>query len=74
MNTEHTPGMTSADALARAFDWAEGKLSHWNEMLTAEASFDHRPQTLAAIAQADAFEAMKWAAIAQALLAGEAQR
>lgn len=66
--------MTAADALANALDWAEGRRSWWNEMLTAEASLDHRPQTLAAIAQADASEVVKWAALAQALLAGEVER
>jgi hypothetical protein len=59
--------MTSQEAMMLALDWAEGRRSHWNEMLTAEASFDHRPQTLAAIAQADAAEVVKWTAIATAL-------
>lgn len=57
-----------------ALDWAEGRKSHWNAMLTAEASLEHRPQTLVAVAQADAAEAQKWCAVAQALAAMEARR
>lgn len=59
--------MTADKAFSTALDWAEGRKSHWNEMLSAEASFDQRPQTLAAIVQADAAEVVKWTAIAAVL-------
>ncbi len=59
--------MTHDEALALALDWAEGRKSHWNEMLTAEVDFSRRPQTLAAISQADAYEVVRWSALASAL-------
>ena len=62
---------TSDEAMALAFDWAEGRRSHWNEMLAVEASFESRPQTLAAVAQADAAEVVKWTSISSALAARE---
>lgn len=61
------PEATFAGALAKALDWTEGRLSHINEFMGAEASPEQRPQTLAACAAADSASAQAWAAIAQAL-------
>jgi hypothetical protein len=59
--------MTREEAMQNALDWAEGRKSHWNEFITAEATTESRPQTLAALAQADAAEVVKWTAIAAVL-------
>jgi hypothetical protein len=63
--------MTSTDAKKLMLDWAEGRLSHWNEY----ATYRHDPQLLLLItaecARADAAEVQKWAAVFQALLAYE---
>lgn len=55
------------EALARAGDWAEGRLSHTNVLQDAERSPDERVATLAMIAFADAQEVVKWSALAMAL-------
>ncbi len=57
-------------AIARALDWAEGRLSHNNALLTAERDHEQRVVTLALIEFADAQEVVKWSAIAAALAAG----
>lgn len=59
--------MTSEEAMALALDWAEGRRSHMNVFMDAEASTEMRPQTLAAVAQADAAEVVKWCSLANAL-------
>lgn len=64
--------MTREEALGLALEWAEGRRSHLNEFMSAEPAHElggplNRPQTLALVAQADAAEAMKWAAVAQAI-------
>ena len=59
--------MTKSEALSLALDWAEGRRSHLNEMITAESRFDHRPSTLASCAAADAAEVVKWTALAAVL-------
>lgn len=61
------PPLRHEEALARAADWAEGRLSHNNALLTAERSPDDRVATLALIAFADAQEVVKWSALAMAL-------
>lgn len=66
--------MTSAEALKNALDWAEGRRSHWNMMMSVEGrssdlglSEDERQKTIAWTAQADAQEVVKWSALAVAL-------
>lgn len=59
--------MNAQEARDLALDYAEGRRSNQNLMLEVEASVEHRPQTLVAVAQADAAEVVKWAAIAQML-------
>lgn len=59
--------MTYDEAMQNALDWAEGRRSHINEFLTVEPGPESRPQTLAALAQADAAEVVKWTAIARVL-------
>lgn len=60
-------GLTAGAALENAIEWATGRRSHLNVMMEVEGLVEHRPQTLAACAQADAAEVVKWAALAQAL-------
>lgn len=64
---EEAEGVTYAEAMQNALDWAEGRKSHCNEFLSVEPGAESRVQTLAALAQADAAEVMKWAAIARVL-------
>lgn len=59
--------MTREQAVQHALDWAEGRLSHLNEMMGAENGVENRTLTLAHCAQADAAEVVKWSALAQAL-------
>jgi hypothetical protein len=61
------PPLCHAEALARATDWADGRLSHTNVLQNAERSPDDRVATLALIAFADAQEVVKWSALAMAL-------
>lgn len=56
------PPMTREEALDRALDWAEGRLSHTN---TVHADTPER--RLEVVAVLDAQEVVKWAALAQAL-------
>jgi len=62
---------TREEALRQALNWAEGRLSHLNEMMAMENSHGDgevdRQKTLVATAQADAAEVAKWAALASAL-------
>lgn len=59
--------VTVDEALARAMEWAEGRLSHHNTFLTMVPAVEARPATLAAVAVADSAEVAKWAAVAAAL-------
>lgn len=58
---------TADEALRRAEDWACGRLSHNNIMLTMEQSPDDRTTTLAQIEFMDAQEVVKWSALAVAM-------
>lgn len=51
--------------------WATGERSHNNIMLQTESDANPRPQTIAAIVQADAAEVVKWGAVAQTFAIGE---
>ena len=62
--------MTYEEAIARALHWAEGRLSHTNEMQKAERTQDERVVTLALVTFADAQEVFKWTTIAMALATG----
>lgn len=66
-----SPVLTYQQAIARALDWAEGRLSHNNTMLTAERDPEQRAVTLALIEFADAQEVVKWSSLAMALIAGD---
>lgn len=59
--------MTSDEAMVIALDWAEGRRSYTNTIMSAERSVDDRQKTLVMIAQYDTAEATKWASIATAL-------
>lgn len=63
---------TSKEAREEMLAWAGGHLSHQNEMMDVESDVDRRQQTLVAVAQADAAEAQRWAAIAASLAISEA--
>jgi hypothetical protein len=60
------PRMSSDEAMARAYEWATGYWSHINEFVSVEPGVDHRANTLAECARADAAEVVKWTAIAVA--------
>lgn len=66
--------MTAAEALARALDYADGRLSHINEYMAMEPHDDHggptggaRQVTMALCEFADTQEVVKWSALAVAL-------
>lgn len=63
------PPLRSHEAMALALDWAEGRLSHNNRLMSLEPGEpgENRQQTMVAIYEADAIEAKKWAAVAVAL-------
>lgn len=69
------PVTTREQAIQRALDWAEGRLSHINTFMEVEGRSsslgvegDERQRTLAWCEMADAQEVVKWAALAQVLL------
>lgn len=62
--------VTRGAARALMEDWAQGRRSHINELMAMEVDVDHRQATLVAVAQADAQEVVKWAAVYQALGSG----
>jgi hypothetical protein len=70
MDIEMLPSLTLAKHLrplmARAYEWATGYWSHINEFVSVEPGVDHRANTLAECARADAAEVVKWTAIAVA--------
>lgn len=58
---------TREQAIQRALDWAEGRLSHINTYMTMESGPDQRIHTLAACEAADAQEVVKWTVLAAVL-------
>jgi hypothetical protein len=58
-----------AELTAEMLDWAEGRKSHWNEVLTACPDPERRTEAFATCAGADAAEVQKLSAAIQALAA-----